>query len=320
MSIKPKLRHFKVLFCPCVVKKYSTTRVSASGRMVTLDVVKNFAQRGVRGFYVGIDDLTNGHLIFLPQTLQIITSVDVTFDEKILSALIFKNRSYHEALLTRPISDPPNFSHPTECYGDITDPFMSVDSQTSSTQAELEEKSLNLNSNETIETAPPESVYELNINKESPDKLHLDITDETEKSLNIPTFQEETPPIRKSQQIRKSNFRISGKEWVNTVKEMTDEDIPWSSYGDHTSFLPEPKGLKNVLKLESRDPLAFKLWSRAIRAEIRNLISQGTFSIKDISRDDVVIPTICIFKIKLQSDGTKSKRDIASGETFKEKI
>ena len=126
MSTKPKLQHLRVLFCPCVVKTYSTTKVSASGRVVTMDVVKNFAQRGVQGIYVGVDDLTNGHLVYLPQILQVVSSVDVIFDENILSALVYKNRSYREAILTRPILEHPIQAHNHEYTGDITNSIIPV--------------------------------------------------------------------------------------------------------------------------------------------------------------------------------------------------
>ena len=124
-SQKLKLQHLRVLFCPCLVKKYSITKLTKSGHSTFVNVVKNFAQRGVRGIYVGFDDLTNGHLIFLPQTSQIISSVDVIFDENFLSALSHKNRAYCEALLTRPLGPTPITGYPTERTGDISQSIFS---------------------------------------------------------------------------------------------------------------------------------------------------------------------------------------------------
>ena len=57
-------------------------------------------KRCVRGSHIGMDDITNDHLIFLPQMLQIVSSIDVIFDEHFLAALIYKNRFYCEAILT----------------------------------------------------------------------------------------------------------------------------------------------------------------------------------------------------------------------------
>ena len=79
-------------------------KTTSTGSLFSVNVAKTFPQRSIRGIYIGVDDLTNGHLIFLPQTLQIVSSIDVVFDENFLSALIYKNRSYHEAILTRPLS------------------------------------------------------------------------------------------------------------------------------------------------------------------------------------------------------------------------
>ena len=74
--------------------------------------------------YVGVDDLINGHLIFLPQTSQVISSVGVIFDENFLSALSYSNRVYREALLTRPLGQNHTTIPPTERTGDISDSFL----------------------------------------------------------------------------------------------------------------------------------------------------------------------------------------------------
>ena len=97
---------------------------------------------------------------------------------------------------------------------------------------------------------------------------------------------------------------MSGKKWLNTITEMNEENVPWSSYSDHMQYLPEPKGLQNVMCLEKYNLLAFKLWSQAIKDAIRNLITQSTFSIEDSTSNDVIIPTTYVFKIKLKSNGS----------------
>ena len=100
---KPKLHNFQVLFCPYIVKKYSATKTTSSTSLVSIDVAKMSTQHGVCRIYIGVDNITNDYLIFLPQTLQIVSSLDVIFDEHYLSALIYKNCSYCKAILTRPI-------------------------------------------------------------------------------------------------------------------------------------------------------------------------------------------------------------------------
>ena len=59
--------------------------------------------------------------------------------------------------------------------------------------------------------------------------------------------------------------------------------------------------------MKNADPLAYKLWSRAIRAEINNLVTHGTFSLEEANKDEFVIPTTLVFKVKLTSDGSWDK-------------
>ena len=104
-NTKPNIKRFRVLFCPCVFKKYTATTHDHNNKLIHINVQKRFSQRGARGIFIGFDHHTPGYLIFIPSTRQIITSIDVIFDEYFLSALIHKTRAYREALLTRPIND-----------------------------------------------------------------------------------------------------------------------------------------------------------------------------------------------------------------------
>ena len=61
---KPNIEQFRVLFCPCVVKKYTFFTKNTRRNFVSQDVHKRFAQRGVRGIFAGLDDHTPGYLIF----------------------------------------------------------------------------------------------------------------------------------------------------------------------------------------------------------------------------------------------------------------
>ena len=115
-----------------------------------------------------------------------------------------------------------------------------------------------LNLNENIQPLPAEDVY--TIEQQNDTNHHVEINAE-DKSLSSNDMGKEleTPMEFKPCQsacFQKASF---GKEWLNTVIEMNDENVPWSSYGNHTQYLPEPKGLRNVMRLEKCDPLAFKL-------------------------------------------------------------
>ena len=61
------------------------------------------------------------------------------------------------------------------------------------------------------------------------------------------------------------------------------------------------------MKLKQKDPTAFKLWSLAIRAELKNLVTQGTFAIVNPEKDNKIIPTTLVLKVKLTSGGNWDK-------------
>ena len=88
--MKPKIKQFQVLFCPCIFKKYTTTIYNDQNNLVHINFQKQFAQRGVCGNFVDFDHHTPEYLIFIPSVRQIVTSIDVIFDEYFLSALVHK--------------------------------------------------------------------------------------------------------------------------------------------------------------------------------------------------------------------------------------
>ena len=45
---KPKIDQFRVMFCSCVIKKYTSTAPKCEGKYITVDVAKQFAQKGIR--------------------------------------------------------------------------------------------------------------------------------------------------------------------------------------------------------------------------------------------------------------------------------
>ena len=99
------------------------------------------------------------------------------------------------------------------------------------------------------------------------------------------------------------NQNYYSQEWVSLAKAVQDKKIPCATYGDPNMFIPEPKGIRAVLQMRHTDPTAFKLWTWAIKAEIKNLISQGTFKLEKANNDNFSIPTTLVFKVKLTSAG-----------------
>ena len=247
------------MFCPCVFKKYTATTHDHNNKLVHINVQKRFSQRGARGIFIGFDHHTPGYLVFIPSTRQIVTSVDIIFDKYFLSALVHKSRAYREALLTRPINDittDPN--DVTDHTGDIsTSSFLPL-----VPSAQIEEEEITIKN--TI--SPEDTTYDAT-NKRKTKKMTTSL------------------PVGKSTRIKKQNNKYDTHEWVSLAKEINEEEEPWENYGDPNLFIPEPKGLCTILKLKQKDPTAFKLWSRAIRAEIKNLITQGTFVIENPEKE-----------------------------------
>ena len=117
---KPKLTKFRVLFCPCVVKKHTYYKKTAKGDNI-LTEVKPLSQRGFRAIFVGLDEYSSGYQVYVPTTRQLVTSSDVVFDEDFTTALVHKHQSYKEALKVRSgESENSSFLAPSEHTGDIT--------------------------------------------------------------------------------------------------------------------------------------------------------------------------------------------------------
>ena len=91
-------------------------------------------------------------------------------------------------------------------------------------------------------------------NTQSQNKIHHDIPKE----------------LRRSDCTQKSKLKYTSNDWPHLVTSINEEKILWLTYGDLSMFVPEPKGIKAVLQLKCTDPPAYKLWNRAIRAEIKN--------------------------------------------------
>ena len=60
------------------------------------------AQKGFCGIFVGIPYNQKGYLVYIPQTRNIISSYYVVFDESFSIALAYTSRPYSEAMAMRP--------------------------------------------------------------------------------------------------------------------------------------------------------------------------------------------------------------------------
>ena len=93
---KPSVSHLRVLFCLCAVLKATAHVETKSLNM------RNQAQKGFCGIFVGITQHQKGYLVYVPITRKIISSYDVVFDEKKSSALAYMSQPYSEEMAMRP--------------------------------------------------------------------------------------------------------------------------------------------------------------------------------------------------------------------------
>ena len=93
---KPSVSHLHVLFCPCVVRK-ATAHVET--KMLNMC---HQSQKGFCGIFIGIPEHQKGYLVYVPSTINIISSYDVVFDESFSSALSYTSRPYSEAMAMSP--------------------------------------------------------------------------------------------------------------------------------------------------------------------------------------------------------------------------
>jgi hypothetical protein len=80
-------------------------------------------------------------------------------------------------------------------------------------------------------------------------------------------------------------------------------------------YLPEPQGIKSMLKLPPKQRNA---WLKAYKSELKNLIEDNeTFVIETPRKGEKVIPTKPVFKAKQTQDGKLEKlkvREVARGD------
>ena len=73
---KTSVSHLRVLFCPCVIRK-ATAHVDTK----TLNM-RHQAQKGFRGFFVGIPEHQKLYIVYVPSIRKVISSYDVVPDKK----------------------------------------------------------------------------------------------------------------------------------------------------------------------------------------------------------------------------------------------
>ena len=95
------------------------------------------------------------------------------------------------------------------------------------------------------------------------------------------------------------------KVFKNCLKEILQDLPPMVEYGPEVSHLIlEPRNFAEVKKLS--DDIK-KPWLKEILKEIKNLINNQNFIVKDTERDKPVNPFMDVYKAKIKSDGSLDK-------------
>ena len=78
------------------------------------------AQKGFHGIFVGIPEHQKWYLVYVPSTRKVISSYDVVFGESFSSALSYMSRTYSEEMAMRPeVTYTPYATSPREQTGDV---------------------------------------------------------------------------------------------------------------------------------------------------------------------------------------------------------
>ena len=83
---KTSVSHLRMLFCPCVIRKYNAHVDQKALNM------RHQAQKVFRVIFVGIPQHKKWYIVYVPGTGKIISSYDVVFDEMFSSMLAYTSQ------------------------------------------------------------------------------------------------------------------------------------------------------------------------------------------------------------------------------------
>ena len=93
---KPSVSHLRMLFCPCVVRKYN-----AHIRTKSLNMCHQ-PQNYFCSIFVGISQHQKGYLVYVPGARKMISLYDAVFYESFSSTLAYTSQPYSESMAMRP--------------------------------------------------------------------------------------------------------------------------------------------------------------------------------------------------------------------------
>jgi hypothetical protein len=330
---RPKIGHFRVFGCPATIKRYHPYGASRS-----------HSQRATRAIFIGFPNAQAGWLFYLPTPIHqhhFMVSHDATFDENFESATVYDStplpgdlpvRSFPTNHQTVDPDDPP--THNTGSVAELfhipppsTTPETTPNHHSAPVHHATREDPPPTHQSPSSSQASEDDFHSIH-NDESFVDEHFDTPDSAtldhmSPPLTQPDFSTCPPSPPNPRLTTQEIYVATGKEEVYFDK--TDQRMH-STYEHQLLkhplhdklrqafpdgkwpvdlFLPEPQGLKAVLRL---DGAVRRLWLEAIKKEIKSLIENGTFDINDKPHPtEQVIPTIFVFKAKQRADGYLDK-------------
>ena len=293
---RPKVGKFRILFCPAIVRKHTSIN------NVKTPSIRATGQKGFRGIFIGFPENMAGYELYIPSTRQIISSSDVVFDERFESCTGITNPPYREAMSLRPVVDfTSHFSTSHEHTGDIItfaqpshspnqDPISIVDSEASEEDLSPSQTS--------IITQPPQTTENLeNFHHREPDVVEL----RRSKRMRLPKYDE-------------NEWSLIASELSNGILPSIDVELAMDTAdsslreADVSRYLPEPKRVADVLKLQHKDPDLFQFWKKSFKKEMKLLIDDhATFTLDEPKEGEEVTPCMETFKVKITSAGLLDK-------------
>jgi len=324
---EPDVRKYRVFGCPVICKVY--TRKDSSQRILDH---KNIVQRGVRGVFVGFPVNQAGWLVFVPASRHLLASADVSFDEDFSSVSALPDRVYHDSL---PIHGVPQHHDSSEPLAHTGPPQTNANNEDAGPWTPFTALDPDNQADEPLASDMPATdsftpgwfdVEE--VHSPAPRPAGASSEDESEgdstaSSSSTNESDDESPPEDPSPSLRSSPRFANAISYARHVSNTTtgDSSIMENVYGepgmDPTPFLPEPRDVRQVIRL----PVHIKrAWQKSFVKEIKGLIvAKKVFAKEDPGPDDAVVPLMCVFKCKLDKFGMIDKlksRGVFRGDLY----
>ena len=310
---KPRISHFRVFGCPCVIKKHTYSQTPRKGGTID-DLIsprkgnrKNTTpQRGIRGIFIGIPSTQQGYWVYTPSTRMIHTSADIIFDEHFSTAVAHAYRPFHDALTLRPAhTEPMDPNMPLEQTGDISNLIdlshdnsaMSNPNDDDHTPSSMPDDQSN-DDNDGFEIIQPHDI----VDDVSFDNLYQRVKSRRDHRRPIREFF-----INQLQQMAQAPS--IPHNWATIFHLDTNanpQDCNFNPRGkDPSRFLPPPQSIRDVLHLS--DPQTKKAWLNAFHAEFKVLIENNTFILSEPLEEEPIIPIMADCRVKIRADGNVEK-------------